>query len=52
MKESRLFPKKHRTGLLALALAGLLPFSGALAADYEGSEHWYGCLKPRGITTM
>ena len=34
MKESRLFPKKHRTGLLALALAGLLPLSGALAADY------------------
>ena len=34
MKESRLFPKKRLTGLLALTLAGLLSLSGALAADY------------------
>ena len=34
MKKSRLFPKKRLTGLLALALAGLLPLSGVLAADY------------------
>ena len=34
MKENRLFPKKCRRGLLALAAAGLLSFSGALAADY------------------
>ncbi len=34
MKESRLFPKQRRTGLLALVIAGLLPLSGALAADY------------------
>lgn len=34
MKKSRLFPKKHLSGLLVLALAGLLPLSGALAADY------------------
>lgn len=34
MKKSRLFPKKRLSGLLVLALAGLLPLSGALAADY------------------
>ena len=34
MKKSRLFPKKRLTGLLVLALAGLLPLSGVLAADY------------------
>ena len=34
MKENRLFPKKCRRALLALAAAGLLSLSGALAADY------------------
>ena len=34
MKENRLFPQKCRRALLALAVAGLLSFSGALAADY------------------
>ncbi|MFR5856085.1 MAG: FMN-binding protein [Lachnospiraceae bacterium] len=34
MKENRLFPQKCRRALLALAAAGLLSFSGALAADY------------------
>ena len=34
MKENRLFPQKCRRTLLALAAAGLLSFSGALAADY------------------
>lgn len=34
MKENRLFPPKCRRGLLALAAAGLLSLSGALAADY------------------
>ena len=33
MKKSRLFPKKRLSGLLVLALAGLLPLSGVLEAD-------------------